>query len=116
MYPASNFIGTDVSPRFPESIKPKNCTFQVYNVTLPSPFPENYFGYVHQRLLILGLLKDDWPKVNDLFHLMGLHELTFSITTGDQAPHGHPETWWLDRIDRGIKREKGTLSSGNKDQ
>ncbi|CDH54507.1 methyltransferase type 11 [Lichtheimia corymbifera JMRC:FSU:9682] len=63
MYPASNFIGTDVSPRFPESIKPKNCTFQVYNVTLPSPFPENYFGYVHQRLLTLGLLKDDWPKV-----------------------------------------------------
>lgn len=77
MYPASNFIGTDVSPRFPESIKPKNCTFQVYNVTLPSPFPENYFGYVHQRLLILGLLKDDWPKVNDLFHLRVLHELTF---------------------------------------
>ncbi|KAI7875314.1 S-adenosyl-L-methionine-dependent methyltransferase [Lichtheimia hyalospora FSU 10163] len=63
MYPASNFIGTDVSPRFPECIKPKNCTFQVYNVTLPSPFPENHFGYVHQRLLILGLLKDDWPKV-----------------------------------------------------
>ncbi|KAI9315764.1 S-adenosyl-L-methionine-dependent methyltransferase [Dichotomocladium elegans] len=62
-YPNSHFIGTDISPRFPEAIKPANCEFKIHNITHSPPFPENYFGYIHQRLLTLGLPAKDWPQV-----------------------------------------------------
>ncbi|KAJ8658324.1 hypothetical protein O0I10_006007 [Lichtheimia ornata] len=64
-YPNSNFHGTDISPRFPEAIKPSNCQFHLHNIIDPAPFPDNTFGYVHQRLLVLGLLATDWVKVID---------------------------------------------------
>lgn len=62
-YPQSTFHGIDISPNFPQSIKPANCNFSVHNITERSEFPDNYFGFIHQRLLVAGLLVDDWEKV-----------------------------------------------------
>ncbi|KAI9315766.1 S-adenosyl-L-methionine-dependent methyltransferase [Dichotomocladium elegans] len=64
-YPNSRFHGTDVSSGFPDMIKPKNCTFHVHNILEPLPFPEQSFDFVHQRLLILGLLASDWERTLD---------------------------------------------------
>ncbi|KAI9312590.1 S-adenosyl-L-methionine-dependent methyltransferase [Dichotomocladium elegans] len=62
-FPRSTFIGTDVSARFPEAIKPSNCQFQVHNLINQGFFAENHFGYIHQRFLILGILEKDWESV-----------------------------------------------------
>ncbi|KAI9322779.1 S-adenosyl-L-methionine-dependent methyltransferase [Dichotomocladium elegans] len=64
-YPKSKFHGTDVSPRFPEVVKPANCQFHLQNIVDGAPFPEDTFGFIHQRLLVLGLLTKDWPKAID---------------------------------------------------
>ncbi|KAI9312591.1 S-adenosyl-L-methionine-dependent methyltransferase [Dichotomocladium elegans] len=62
-FPRSTFIGTDVSARFPEAIKPSNCQFQVHNLLNQGVLPENHFGYIHQRFLILAILEKDWESV-----------------------------------------------------
>ncbi|KAI7851536.1 S-adenosyl-L-methionine-dependent methyltransferase [Circinella umbellata] len=63
MYPQSKFYGVDISLVFPTQIKPKNCEFSLHNLAEPLPFPDNYFRFVHQRLLVMGHLKADWPKI-----------------------------------------------------
>ncbi|KAI9313470.1 S-adenosyl-L-methionine-dependent methyltransferase [Dichotomocladium elegans] len=62
-YPNSTFYGVDISSRFPEAIKPPNCHFEVHNILDTSSFPDNHFDFIHQRFLIVGLLKDYWRKV-----------------------------------------------------
>ncbi|KAI9312592.1 S-adenosyl-L-methionine-dependent methyltransferase [Dichotomocladium elegans] len=61
-FPQSTFIGTDLSPRFPEAVKPRNSQFRIHNLLDEGSTPENYFNYIHQRLLILSLFKNDWEK------------------------------------------------------
>ncbi|KAI9314398.1 S-adenosyl-L-methionine-dependent methyltransferase [Dichotomocladium elegans] len=73
-FPNSNFYGTDISPRFPNNIKPKNCTFLVHNVIDEPPFDENFFGYIHQRLLLLGIKAAEWPGL--------LQRLKFTLKPG----------------------------------
>ncbi|KAI9321235.1 S-adenosyl-L-methionine-dependent methyltransferase [Dichotomocladium elegans] len=62
-FPNSTFYGTDISPRFPEQIKPGNCKFLVHNILEEPPFEENFFGYIHERLVVLGIKQADWPKL-----------------------------------------------------
>ncbi|KAI8974688.1 S-adenosyl-L-methionine-dependent methyltransferase [Pilobolus umbonatus] len=59
-YPNSHFTGIDVSFIFPEAIKPPNVDLQICNVAHELPFPDNTFDYVHQRLLVLELIKSDY--------------------------------------------------------
>ncbi|KAI9310503.1 S-adenosyl-L-methionine-dependent methyltransferase [Dichotomocladium elegans] len=62
-YPNSTFYGTDILTRFPETIRPGNCHFKTLNLVVPGNFPENYFDYVHQRLLVGALPANSWGKV-----------------------------------------------------
>ncbi|KAI8143712.1 S-adenosyl-L-methionine-dependent methyltransferase [Fennellomyces sp. T-0311] len=63
MFPQSKFYGVDISPVFPMQIKPSNCEFLLHNLSDPLPYPNNYFGFVHQRLLVMGIVDDDWIKI-----------------------------------------------------
>ncbi|KAI9316249.1 S-adenosyl-L-methionine-dependent methyltransferase [Dichotomocladium elegans] len=62
-FPNSKFYGVDISPRFPSEIKPENCELFVHNIVNELPFDENYFGFIHQRLVTLGIKIVDMPKV-----------------------------------------------------
>ncbi|KAI8143713.1 S-adenosyl-L-methionine-dependent methyltransferase [Fennellomyces sp. T-0311] len=59
-YPQSKFYGLDISEVFPTAIKPVNCDFQVHNIAQPLPFPPNHFDYIFQRMVVLGLMRDEW--------------------------------------------------------
>ncbi|KAI9254328.1 S-adenosyl-L-methionine-dependent methyltransferase [Helicostylum pulchrum] len=70
-YPRSTFHGIDASCVFPEDIKPANVEFIISNIAKDVPFEDNYFDYIHQRLLILGLTSEDWTKTLDnLFRVL----------------------------------------------
>ncbi|KAI9310985.1 S-adenosyl-L-methionine-dependent methyltransferase [Dichotomocladium elegans] len=62
-YPDSTFVGTDIQGCFPMDLKPANCEFSVLDITNPGPFPDSYFGFIHQRLLTMGIVSSDWEKV-----------------------------------------------------
>lgn len=59
-YPKSKFHGLDISEVFPTEIKPVNCEFQVHNIAQPLPFPSNHFDFIFQRMVVLGLMRDEW--------------------------------------------------------
>lgn len=63
-YPRSTIYGIDASCVFPEDIKPANVEFMIGNIAKEIPYEENYFDFIHQRLLILGLTGDDWTMVD----------------------------------------------------
>ncbi|KAL1928500.1 hypothetical protein VTP01DRAFT_2856 [Rhizomucor pusillus] len=70
-YPHSTFHGIDIAEQFPNEIKPFNCHFQVANVTEKLPFPDNYFDYIHQRLLVAALTRDGWNNcLSELFRVL----------------------------------------------
>ncbi|KAI9496766.1 S-adenosyl-L-methionine-dependent methyltransferase [Zychaea mexicana] len=62
-FPRSKFYGVDISGVFPSEIKPANCDFQVHNVSQPLPFAPSYFDYVFQRMLVLGIMREEWDTV-----------------------------------------------------
>ncbi|KAI8143711.1 S-adenosyl-L-methionine-dependent methyltransferase [Fennellomyces sp. T-0311] len=62
-YPESKFYGLDISPVFPTEGKPANTEFKVHNIAEEPAFPENYFDFIHQRLLVMGLRKAEWQTV-----------------------------------------------------
>lgn len=62
-YKQSNFYGMDSSSVFPDNIKPPNVEFAVGNLAKTLPYEDNYFDYIYQRLVFLGLTNEDWDNV-----------------------------------------------------
>lgn len=62
-YRESSFVGVDSSAVFPEKIRPPNVEFAVANLAKNIPFPDNYFDFIFERLLILGFKSEDWDNV-----------------------------------------------------
>lgn len=99
-YPRSEFEGLDVTTSFPNAIKPENCHFTVHNMIDPFPFPENHFEYIHQRLLVLGLLASEWDSVRIRSITMYAYTvLIWSIVY--TKTYNHSQAWWMDREHRG---------------
>ncbi|KAI7878174.1 S-adenosyl-L-methionine-dependent methyltransferase [Lichtheimia hyalospora FSU 10163] len=61
-YPNSTFHGVDIAPRC-STVPPSNCHFHTKNLVEEKPFPDESLDYIHQRLLVLGLLEKNWDKV-----------------------------------------------------
>lgn len=66
-YPRSKIYGIDASCVFPEKIMPQNVEFIIGNIAKDIPYEDNFFDFIHQRLLVLGLTNDDWTNV--IFYL-----------------------------------------------
>lgn len=63
LFPASLVVGIDLSDR---SFKPpaqENCLLRVGNVVTGLPFPDEFFSFTHQRLLVAGITAENWPRV-----------------------------------------------------
>ncbi|PKS08123.1 hypothetical protein jhhlp_005398 [Lomentospora prolificans] len=59
-FPSAEVIGTDLSPIQPSWVPP-NCKFELDDAQLPWDYPDNYFDFVHMRLM-MGSIKD-WPAL-----------------------------------------------------
>ncbi|KAG0205334.1 hypothetical protein BGX28_003042 [Mortierella sp. GBA30] len=68
-FPMADIYGVDISPLYPipeTSSKevPPNCHFQLCNVLDGLPFPDNYFDFVYQRLLVYAFTQAQRKQVN----------------------------------------------------
>ncbi|KAF9901999.1 hypothetical protein BX616_002075 [Lobosporangium transversale] len=63
-FPKAEIHGVDISPIFPTEIKPSNCHFQLCNILDGLPFPDNYFDFIYQRLLVYALTPAQRKQVN----------------------------------------------------
>ena len=104
-YPKSKFHGVDIATHPRKAIELLNCEFHVHNILHDPIFPDNYFGFIHQRFLVFGLPSSDWEKVY-IYTLNYYNALTPEFFTnvcikGCVDTNAIAETRWLDRIDRG---------------
>lgn len=63
-FPNATVYGIDINPElFPSAQQPvpSNCLFTQSNLLSRLSFPDQYFDFVFQRFLYLGLTVDDWP-------------------------------------------------------
>ncbi|CAG8452215.1 2880_t:CDS:2 [Diversispora eburnea] len=64
-FPNSTFIGVDISPIFPASIKPHNVNFCQLNVITNGllAFESNTFDFVYIRFMNLALMENQWSEL-----------------------------------------------------
>jgi hypothetical protein len=63
-FPRSTFHGVDITSTVPEQWKLKNTIYSVENITKCLSYEDNFFDYIHQRFLILGLTRVEWINVS----------------------------------------------------
>ncbi|KAL9542290.1 hypothetical protein PS6_009871 [Mucor atramentarius] len=102
-FPNSQFHGIDITSTFPHDAKPSNCEFTVANLTEGIPYPDNYFDYVHQRLLILGLTDANWDFV--------LKELLRVLKPGANTDKLQPDLQDLNNMGPLLRQLQYTMSS-----
>lgn len=62
-YAKSNFVGIDVSPTFPVSIKPRNITFLEKNILEGIPYDHESFDFVHMRFMLPAFSQKQWEEI-----------------------------------------------------
>ena len=63
LFPGALVVGVDLSnDSFQEPTQP-NCLLRLGNVLTGLPFPDEFFSYTHQRLLVAGISTKNWPRV-----------------------------------------------------
>ncbi|KAK5821889.1 S-adenosyl-L-methionine-dependent methyltransferase [Linnemannia elongata] len=63
-FPNATVYGIDINPELFPSVHqavPSNCLFSPSNLLTRLSFPDQYFDFVYQRFLYLGLTVEDWP-------------------------------------------------------
>jgi SAM-dependent methyltransferase len=63
LFPASLVVGIDLSASSFKQPTPENCLLRVGNVLTGLPFPDAFFSYTHQRLLVAAITADKWSGV-----------------------------------------------------
>ncbi|CAG8574487.1 5661_t:CDS:2 [Acaulospora colombiana] len=61
-YPNSEFFGIDISPMYPQEIKPPNVEFKEANLLEGLPFNDNTFDFVVIRNMVTALSVDEWEN------------------------------------------------------
>lgn len=75
-FPQAQFIGIDKKPLFPQHIKPKNCKFELFEITenisqVNLPFADATVDFIFQRDLNWGLTEASWlPLVREYFRIL----------------------------------------------
>ncbi|KAF9938381.1 hypothetical protein BGZ67_000222 [Mortierella alpina] len=68
-FPTAEIHGVDISPIYPtletsDTPVPSNCRFRLCNVLDGLPYPDNYFDFVYQRLLVYAFTPAQRKQVN----------------------------------------------------
>ncbi|CAO3573013.1 unnamed protein product [Mortierella alpina] len=68
-FPTAEVHGVDISPMYPTAKTsdkpiPSNCHFRLCNVLDGLPYPDNYFDFVYQRLLVYAFTPAQRKQVN----------------------------------------------------
>ncbi len=63
IFPKAQVIGLDIADSEKAPTKPENYTFQHGDILKGLPFPDNYFDFVHQRMLVGAIPVLQWRQV-----------------------------------------------------
>jgi SAM-dependent methyltransferase len=63
LFSSAVVVGIDLSAASFKPPTPENCLLRVGNVLTGLPFPDAFFSFTHQRLLVAAITAENWPGV-----------------------------------------------------
>ncbi len=63
LFPGTIVVGIDLTDSSFKEPTQENCLLRLGNVLTGLPFPDEFFSYTHQRLLVAGITAENWPRV-----------------------------------------------------
>ncbi|ORZ03281.1 S-adenosyl-L-methionine-dependent methyltransferase [Syncephalastrum racemosum] len=70
-YPNCECVGVDMVDVFPTDIRPSNVKFQVGDVMQRLPFEDDTFDFIHVRLMLVALKKEEWePMLREVLRVL----------------------------------------------
>lgn len=63
LFPGAIVVGIDVTDYSFREPSQENCLLRLGNVLTGLPFPDAFFSFTHQRLLVAGIAAEQWPRV-----------------------------------------------------
>src|SRR5579883_1776228 len=93
LFPASIVVGLDLSARSFQRPARENCLLRTGNVLTGLPFPDDFFSFTHQRLLVAGITAANWPRViRELVRVTRVHGWIELVETGSLTDGAGPAT------------------------
>lgn len=120
LFPASFVVGIDISASSFRESTPDNCLLRMGNVLTGLPFPDALFSFTHQRLLMVGITGENWPRaVRELVRVTRRNGWVELVEAEDHVSNGGPANLKMVEIlqtvtkrlgfDEGIIRHLGDL-------
>ena len=93
LFPASIVVGLDLSARSFQRPARENCLLRTGNVLSGLPFPDDFFSFTHQRLLVAGITAANWPRViHELVRVTRLNGWVELVEVGSLTDGAGPAT------------------------
>lgn len=91
--PSSVVVGIDLSASSFKQPSQENCLLRVGNALTGLPFPDEFFSYTYQRLLVAGIIAENWPRViHELVRVTRINGWIELIEIDNQMQHAGPAT------------------------
>jgi len=93
VFPASTVVGVDLSDRSFKHPSQDNCLLRAGNILTGLPFPNEFFGFTHQRLLVAGITAENWPRaIHELVRVTRVNGWVELVETGSLTDGAGPAT------------------------
>ncbi|HEU5376729.1 MAG TPA: methyltransferase domain-containing protein [Ktedonobacteraceae bacterium] len=93
LFPLSTVVGVDLSDRSFKRPSQDNCLLRTGNVLTGLSFPEQFFNFTHQRLLVAGITAENWPRViHELVRVTRLNGWVELVEVGSLTDGAGPAT------------------------
>lgn len=108
LFPTSVVVGLDLAPSSFKEATPDNCLLRVGNVLTGLPFPDGFFSFTHQRLLVAGLTAENWLRaIHELVRVTRPHGWLELVEADDQTHNAGPASLKMQEMLRAVNRQLG---------
>lgn len=86
-------VGVDLSDRSFKLPTQENCLLRKGNVVAGLPFPDAFFSFTHQRLLVAGITAENWPRaIHELVRVTRVNGWVEIVEVGNLTDGAGPAT------------------------
>lgn len=108
LFPQAQVVGIDIDAALFKTEIPDNCLLRGGNVLAGLPFPDQFFSYTHQRLLVAAITTQKWSSVvHELARVTRLSGWIELVEIDNQIQNAGPETIRLLTLMQQVSRDLG---------
>ena len=105
LFPAAVVVGLDLASSSFKLPAQDNCLLRMGNVLTGLPFPDAFFSYTHQRLLVAAITAENWPRViHELVRVTRANGWIELVEIDNQMQNAGPATAKMQAFMEGISK------------